>query len=65
MTIEYFYRTETAIKSDRALGYTCWNDEHFTEGWYYWPCEPGCLPDSDPVGPFSSQVAAKIDATSQ
>ena len=24
-------------------------------GWYWWPCFPGCLPDSDPVGPFQSE----------
>lgn len=21
-------------------------------GWYYWTCYPGCLPDSEPSGPF-------------
>ncbi len=24
-------------------------------GWYYWFCFPGCLPDSDPIGPFSRE----------
>lgn len=27
-------------------------------GWYYWSCFPGCLPDSDPVGPFDTEDAA-------
>lgn len=27
-------------------------------GWYWWHCYPGCLPDSDPFGPFSSSKAA-------
>jgi hypothetical protein len=24
-------------------------------GWYYWWCLPGCLPDSDPNGPFANE----------
>ncbi len=29
-------------------------------GWFYQYCFPGCLPDSDPVGPFASpQLAEK------
>jgi ferredoxin len=31
-------------------------------GWYYWTCSPGCLPDSDPFGPFGSPLAALRDA---
>lgn len=27
-------------------------------GWYYWYCLPGCLPDSDPYGPFPTAEAA-------
>jgi hypothetical protein len=27
-------------------------------GWYYWFCFPGCLPDSDPFGPYDTQAAA-------
>src|SRR5574343_568905 len=33
-----------------------------TGGWYYWYCFPGCLPDSEPIGPFRSWQAAKRDA---
>lgn len=25
-------------------------------GWFYWYCLPGCLPDSEPFGPFSSEA---------
>ncbi len=32
------------------------------EGWYWWSCFPGCLPDGDPVGPFTSQAEALADA---
>ena len=31
-------------------------------GWYWWPCFPGCLPDNDAVGPFTSEAAAIADA---
>lgn len=30
-------------------------------GWYSWYCFPGCLPDSDPDGPYDTEQAA-IDA---
>lgn len=32
------------------------------EGWYWWACQPGCLPDGDPVGPFTSSYAAYANA---
>jgi hypothetical protein len=28
------------------------------KGWYYWYCFPGCLPDSDPFGPYESYKEA-------
>lgn len=27
-------------------------------GFYHWACFPGCLPDSDPIGPFESEQDA-------
>lgn len=30
--------------------------------WFYWFCFPGCLPDSEPNGPFESKEAAIADA---
>ena len=48
-----------------------WNDgalesdvegEPMPTGWYWWPCFPGCMPDSDPSGPFTSSHAAWRDA---
>lgn len=30
-------------------------------GWYYWFCYPGCMPDSEPYGPFKSETAAYLD----
>ena len=28
------------------------------EGFYYWFCLPGCLPDSSPIGPFETEAEA-------
>jgi hypothetical protein len=51
--VEVFFRTDMACKNDG------WETG---EGWYYWFCFPGCLPDSDPVGPFDTQEEAIADA---
>ena len=32
------------------------------DGWFYWFCFPGCLPDGDPVGPFDTEDEALADA---
>ena len=38
-------------------------DEYgITGGYFYWYCLPGCLPDSDIVGPFDSRAEAEEDA---
>ena len=31
-------------------------------GWYWWSCFPGCLPDSDAIGPFETEQEAINDA---
>lgn len=31
-------------------------------GYYWCSCFPGCLPDSDPIGPFSTEAEAIADA---
>ncbi len=37
--------------------------EHdITGGWYWQSCFPGCLPDSDPIGPFATRDEALADA---
>ena len=33
-------------------------------GWYWQACFPGCLPDSEPIGPFATQAEALADAQS-
>lgn len=32
------------------------------EGWYWWVCLPGCLPDGEPSGPFPTSEGAYLDA---
>jgi hypothetical protein len=33
-----------------------------TGGWFWWTCFPGCLPDSDAIGPFATRREALEDA---
>ena len=33
-------------------------DEGITSGWFYWYCFPGCMPESDPMGPYASCAEA-------
>lgn len=37
------------------------NGTQLEQGWYYWYCFPGCMPDSEPFGPYRSEQEA-IDA---
>lgn len=55
MTIEVFRHPEDyKLEAD--------DDGEQTPGWYYWYCQPGCLPDSEFIGPFESADQAKRDA---
>jgi len=59
--LEIFYRTAESLKLDVANGGVQWTDgdgNPLGEGWFYWYCNPGCLPDTDPIGPFSTELAA-------
>ena len=38
------------------------DDKPVGEGWFYWSCQPGCLPEGDPIGPFANQSEAYLDA---
>tara|TARA_R100000664_G_scaffold34059_2_gene53710 strand:+ start:455 stop:700 length:246 start_codon:yes stop_codon:yes gene_type:complete len=54
---EVFYRELSENTSDTVF----WDDddnEPYGEGFYYWFCLPGCLPDSSPIGPFETEQAA-------
>jgi hypothetical protein len=39
-----------------------WKTTIFQAGWYWWSCFPGCLPDSEPCGPFATEQEAILDA---
>lgn len=57
--VEVFHRTEKANRADD------WLDDDgmlMLAGWYWWSCFPGCLPDSDPNGPFDTEKQALRDA---
>lgn len=32
------------------------------EGWFWWSCSPGCLPEGEPNGPFKTKVLAEADS---
>ena len=32
------------------------------DGWYWWSCRPGCLPDGESFGPFVDEPTAIEDA---
>jgi hypothetical protein len=34
-------------------------EEGIKGGWFYWYCFPGCLPDSEPMGPYDTAKEAK------
>jgi hypothetical protein len=50
-------------ESHTQLTSTCHVDTCYREaGYWYWYCFPGCLPDSDPIGPFPNIFRAVRDA---
>lgn len=53
---EVFYIDE----KERATHASYGNDPG-EPGWYYWYRFPGCLPDSDPIGPYDTAQEA-VDA---
>jgi hypothetical protein len=34
------------------------NGGEMLTGWYFWYCFPGCLPDSEPFGPYDTEAEA-------
>jgi hypothetical protein len=62
MTYHQFRHFETAEEFGSFLIEYIAADPYLDPGFYWQACFPGCLPDSDPVGPFSSYAAALEDA---
>ena len=58
--VEVFYLAEWEIGENAELE-SVFSDLS-EEGYYYWHCLPGCLPDSDPIGPFATEEGALQDA---
>ena len=57
--VEVFYLTTAeAIERTEDSG------DDYEAGWYWHSCLPGCLPDSEPMGPFATQTEALTDAQS-
>ena len=52
---EVFYRTKRDNKAD---GWVDEDGDVLPAGWYYWTCLPGCLPDSDAMGPYATEAEA-------
>lgn len=71
----YAYRSPAVVDVDGhqmvdGLTGTRFHDEEdpatvLPAGWYWWACLPGCLPDSEPVGPFARSSIALEDARDQ
>ena len=58
----------TVNASDCLPDTVFWNDdegEPFPSGFYWWARLPGCLADSDPIGPFDTEQQAIDDARSR
>ena len=59
---------EVFYVSQMEVNYNLQNIDHADEytiteaGWYWWSCFPGCLPDSDSIGPFETEQEAINDA---
>jgi len=50
------------VESVGPLAGLVWKYEGKQPGYYWWPCFPGCLPDSEPTGPFGTQEEALQNA---
>jgi hypothetical protein len=55
--LEVFYACEDELSVGDGS-----DDRNYPAGWYWWACFPGCMPDSDPMGPFDSLESALADA---
>jgi hypothetical protein len=51
--VEVFYHDGTPDVDDEPA---------MEAGWYWWTCFPGCMPESDPHGPFDREDDAITDA---
>lgn len=60
--IEVFYAEEGELWTAEEAPSGFPEDGSNEAGWFWWACFPGCLPDSDPFGPFATAAEALADA---
>jgi hypothetical protein len=60
--IEVFRHPEDYDLSEKTFPSNRNHEDEYEPGWYYWSCQPGCIPDSEAVGPFDSEAEAHNDA---
>lgn len=62
--LEVFELTAGQMYADREHALEIYEDEpeHLEAGWYWWSCFPGCMPDSEAMGPFNTEAEALADA---
>ena len=53
-SVEVFFADRMLAQSFGARG----------AGWFWWTCQPGCLPDEPPTGPFATSYRAYRDCYS-
>jgi len=66
--VETFYVTESESRANACVlaermaeGRLRDGDRAWQRGWYWQACFPGCLPDSEPFGPFETEAEALAD----
>lgn len=64
--IEFMEMSEADIRGygKESVWYDEQNETFLEPGFYYWFCFPGCLPESGPHGPFTSEDEARNDIKS-
>lgn len=62
--IEVFWHEHVAHQdeTDACLANADSDEECPGQGYYWWSCFPGCLPDGDAIGPFETEKEALTDA---
>ncbi len=53
--VEIFYRT---LEENTEYSFLDCDNDPMPAGYYYWFCFPGCLPESEPIGPYDSEEEA-------
>ncbi len=61
-SFEVFWDDATIGEWSEAAGIPGGDGAAIRSGWYWWVCFPGCLPDGEPMGPFSTSYRAYADA---